>query len=375
MTRFEPHFLDEIRSRIRITEVVARHVIWDKKKSQPAKGDMWACCPFHGEKSPSFHAEDKRGIYKCFSCGASGDHFRFLVEIAGLSFPKAVEELAREAGVEMPDDHRRRDQSPEERAQWEAKQEERRKAHAAAQAQSLIDEQEDRAERTENAATVWKETLLLSGSLGDKYFSEARGLPPVSEWPWNPEMTLRFHPRLYHAKSKKFYPAIVCRVVDSFGVGCGIWRIYLAPDGSGKAPEDETKLGLGPTAGGAVRLGGDGPNLGIGEGVETCLSAWFLNGCHKPVWAGLSTSGVTGFEIPSFVKRLEIFPDGDRAKARETADGKFAMSDRPGMAAAKGLEAEAVPILGRENVSIAPEPGLKQDYNDLYIHMKSKGLL
>ncbi|KKB80463.1 DNA primase [Devosia soli] len=100
--RFSDTFLDEIRQRLPITQVVGEHVLWDKRKSQPGKGDMWACCPFHAEKSPSFHADDRRGIYHCFGCGATGDHFRFLTEKAGLSFPEAVEKLAGMAGVPMP---------------------------------------------------------------------------------------------------------------------------------------------------------------------------------------------------------------------------------------------------------------------------------
>ncbi|UJQ94510.1 DNA primase [Mariluticola halotolerans] len=100
--RFSDAFLDDIRNRLPITQVVGQHVIWDKRKSQPGKGDMWACCPFHGEKTPSFHADDQRGRYHCFSCGASGDHFRFLTERTGISFPEAVEQLAGLAGVPMP---------------------------------------------------------------------------------------------------------------------------------------------------------------------------------------------------------------------------------------------------------------------------------
>lgn len=100
--RFSDAFLDEIRQRLPISQVVGEHVIWDKRKSQPGRGDMWACCPFHGEKSPSFHADDRKGIYHCFGCGVTGDHFRFLTEKAGMSFPEAVEKLAGMAGVQMP---------------------------------------------------------------------------------------------------------------------------------------------------------------------------------------------------------------------------------------------------------------------------------
>ena len=53
-------------------------------------------------RSPSFHCEDKKGRYHCFGCGVSGDHFRFLTELDGMSFPEAVERIAEMAGVPMP---------------------------------------------------------------------------------------------------------------------------------------------------------------------------------------------------------------------------------------------------------------------------------
>lgn len=271
--------------------------------------------------------------------------------------------------------------SPEQKAEREERrrrEEEDRQARAAA---AEAEQAEKREERKQTAASVWKETQPLSGSLADIYL-QSRGLPPVSEWPWDPKDTLRFHPNVVYEPNPRLgrFPCVVGKVVDSFGTGTALKLICLDPDGKGKASKIakagfDPKPTMGPAGGGAVRLGGDGDHIGIGEGIETCLSAWFLNGCRKPVWAGLSTSGLTGFEIPSFVSRLEIFPDGDKAKMRDKPDGSFVISDRPGMAAARGLEAEAVPILGRDNVSIAPEPGMKMDYNDLYVSMKKKGLL
>ncbi|NMD07768.1 MAG: DNA primase [Phyllobacteriaceae bacterium] len=100
--RFPPTFLDQIRARVNLSSVSGRHVQWDRRKTQAAKGDYWACCPFHTEKSPSFHADDRKGRYHCFGCKASGDIFTFLVEKAGLSFPEAVEQLAGDAGLPMP---------------------------------------------------------------------------------------------------------------------------------------------------------------------------------------------------------------------------------------------------------------------------------
>ncbi len=100
--RFPNQFLDEIRDRVPISSVIGTRVSWDKRKTNASRGDYWACCPFHGEKSPSFHCEDKKGRYHCFGCGVSGDHFRFLTELDGMSFPEAVERIAEFAGVPMP---------------------------------------------------------------------------------------------------------------------------------------------------------------------------------------------------------------------------------------------------------------------------------
>jgi DNA primase len=100
--RFSNSFLDEIRDRVPISDVIGRRVGWDKRKTNVSRADYWACCPFHGEKSPSFHCEDRKGRYHCFGCGVTGDHFRFLTELEGLSFPEAVQQIADMAGVAMP---------------------------------------------------------------------------------------------------------------------------------------------------------------------------------------------------------------------------------------------------------------------------------
>ena len=100
--RFSNSFLDEIRDRVPISAVVGRRVTWDRKKTNVSRGDYWACCPFHGEKSPSFHCEDRKGRYHCFGCGVSGDHFRFLTDLEGLNFPEAVQQIADMAGISLP---------------------------------------------------------------------------------------------------------------------------------------------------------------------------------------------------------------------------------------------------------------------------------
>ena len=97
-----PGFLDELRTRVSLTSVVGRKVIWDQKKSNQGKGDMWAPCPFHQEKTASFHVDDRKGYYYCFGCQAKGDAISFIKDCENLSFMEAIEVLAAEAGMTVP---------------------------------------------------------------------------------------------------------------------------------------------------------------------------------------------------------------------------------------------------------------------------------
>lgn len=97
-----PGFLDELRTRTSLSQVVGRKVMWDARKSNQGKGDMWAPCPFHQEKSASFHVDDRKGFYYCFGCQAKGDAISFIRETENVDFMEAVEILAREGGMTMP---------------------------------------------------------------------------------------------------------------------------------------------------------------------------------------------------------------------------------------------------------------------------------
>ena len=98
-----PGFLDELRTRLPLSQVAGRKVLWDNRKSNQAKGDMWAPCPFHQEKTASFHVDDRKGFYYCFGCHAKGDAISFVRETENVGFMEAVEILAREAGLALPE--------------------------------------------------------------------------------------------------------------------------------------------------------------------------------------------------------------------------------------------------------------------------------
>ncbi|WP_439156046.1 DNA primase [Yoonia sp.] len=98
-----PGFLDELRGRLSLGQVVGRKVMWDTRKSNQGKGDLWAPCPFHQEKTASFHVDDRKGFYYCFGCHAKGDAISFVRETENVDFMEAVKILAAEAGMPVPE--------------------------------------------------------------------------------------------------------------------------------------------------------------------------------------------------------------------------------------------------------------------------------
>lgn len=95
--RFPPNFLDDIRARLPVSDVVGRRV---KLKKQ---GREWrGLSPFNKEKTPSFYVNDQKGFYHDFSSGKHGDIFGFVMDTEGVTFPEAVERLAGMAGLPMP---------------------------------------------------------------------------------------------------------------------------------------------------------------------------------------------------------------------------------------------------------------------------------
>ena len=95
---FPPQFLDEIRARAPLAEVVGRRVKLTRRGREHS-----GLCPFHKEKTPSFTVSEDKGFFHCFGCGAHGDVIGFVMQSDGLSFPEAVTRLAGECGLTMPE--------------------------------------------------------------------------------------------------------------------------------------------------------------------------------------------------------------------------------------------------------------------------------
>ncbi len=97
---FTPEFLDELKTRAGIADVIGKRVRLQKK----GRGEYQGLCPFHKEKTPSFTVNEDKGFYHCFGCQVHGSVFDFVMETEGLNFPEAVERLATDVGMEVPRD-------------------------------------------------------------------------------------------------------------------------------------------------------------------------------------------------------------------------------------------------------------------------------
>jgi DNA primase len=167
--RFSDGFVRQVRDRVSIADYAGRRLTFDKRKSRPAAGDYWACCPFHQEKSASFHIRDRTGTYKCFGCSEGGDVITLAMKLEGLSFPEAVTQLAERAGMALPQDER------EDRGEAD-----RRKRLLAI---------------TARTAKLYAEALCSSGGAEARRYLQGRGLGPddwtrfgigfaPDEWTW-----------------------------------------------------------------------------------------------------------------------------------------------------------------------------------------------
>jgi DNA primase len=107
MPQFSDSFLTELTEKNDIADVVSQYVALNKRSGS----NLFGLCPFHNEKTPSFSVSRSKQIYHCFGCGKGGGVINFIMEIENVSFPDAVEILAKRAGMQMPE----RQEDPESR--------------------------------------------------------------------------------------------------------------------------------------------------------------------------------------------------------------------------------------------------------------------
>lgn len=251
-------------------------------------GSEWkASCPFHQDRTPSFTIFDGGRRFQCFGCGASGDVLDFVRRLHGVGLRDAAEMLG---GGEL--------------------------STLAAQApQNAAPVSSD---RTDEALAIWRAAVPASGTLAETYL-RSRGITI------EPPLSLRYA-ELPYGKRGPDYPCLVCCVSSPEGPLQGIQRIYLAPNGRGKAGVPKAKLSLGKVAGGAIRLAPlDDRELVVCEGPEDGLS--LVQALGRPVWAAAGASMLSAMRLPPSVRQVAVGGDKDAAgkTAAEKAARAFAM--------------------------------------------------
>ena len=97
-------FINQLKEKLSIVDIIGKKVTWDNKKTNVNNGIYWSCCPFHNEKTASFKVDQNRGLFYCFGCHEKGDTISFTMKKENIDFLAAIEKLATEIGLKIPDD-------------------------------------------------------------------------------------------------------------------------------------------------------------------------------------------------------------------------------------------------------------------------------
>jgi DNA primase len=305
MSRLPEALMERLRMALPISSLVAQRVPL-KRTGKTLSG----LCPFHNERTPSFTVNDQRGTFHCFGCSAHGDVFGWFMRTEGLSFPAAIERVASEAGIDLPERPRhapRPAPAPPE------------PAAPRLPTQREIEAAERRAWHIGAAARIWAAAGPLNGIA--RAYLTGRHLWPL---PDEAHQVLR-STQLKHPATGLVHPVLLARVDGPDGSLRAVHRTYLTAEGVKLSGADQdghalnAKLALGPIDGCAIRLSPPVPHLGFAEGIETALAAWKLTGV--PCWACISAGELQRQAPPFDVGRATIFADRDDPKGKPEGTG------------------------------------------------------
>ncbi|WP_404713174.1 CHC2 zinc finger domain-containing protein [Sphingomonas sp. MMS24-J13] len=287
--------VDEAKSCKNLSDVIGRHT--KLKKRGPV--ESFGLCPFHDERSPSFEVNDAKGLFYCHGCGASGDHFKALTALDGMTFREAYEALTNDTFPTV---------SEEERARQRAE-------------DALI-----RAAAIDDARLMWRAGVSVEGTPGETYLRDIRGITMTI-----PD-TVRFGhvPTSRDAETghwKRPLPAVLFACTDDRDEIIGLQRIFIRDDGGGKRWDKRSKLSIGRPRGSAVKLAPAADEVILCEGPEDGLTlAQELSAA--PVWVALGTAMMPEVRFPDIVKRICIAGQNDKAGRAAVAASAVALAER-----------------------------------------------
>lgn len=316
---------DRVKAEVSLRAVVERDgVAWDRGKTSVARGDWWRPCPFHGERSPSFHVVEPHGLggfFKCFGCEAKGSVIDFVAMRDGVDAREAIKRLADGAGLARDEDSARA-------ARRQAELDERR-------VRTEAEEAVEAARRHRRAVEWWRAATPHAPQLRD--YLAARGVDVdalAKFWPLGVPPTLRFlpdHPHYVGREVAHRGPAMLGAIGRDRIMGCH--QTWITPEGratfaSGShAGQKVPKKWFGRTGrlyGQPVILTRPAERLVVGEGIETTLAALgALARAGRGGWsaeAALSLGALAG-------------PQAEPGRGISKSTGKTLPSDRPDLKA------------------------------------------
>jgi hypothetical protein len=255
-------------------------------------------CPFHEDSTPSPQIYDDH--FRCFGCGAHGDHIDWLMIVGGMS----------------------RDQAMRTLDQWDG---------ARAQRRSRETEEESRKGTLEYTLRLWEASQPIAGTLAERYLAEVRKIDPAI-LPNGVSEALRFHPNCPFGSGVR-YPCLVARYTDVLtDEFAGIHRIAVTADVFAGAKVRRMSLGSWPKPR-AIKLWKANGRLFLAEGIETGLAAAHFQHVGKPmqpVWAAGSAGNITDFPVLTLLvdhdeggeQRANACRQHYRAAGREVAESR-----------------------------------------------------
>ncbi|WP_419816141.1 DUF7146 domain-containing protein [Glacieibacterium sp.] len=303
--------VEAIKAQVSLRDVVARRV-----QLKPRGREFLGLCPFHDERTASFGISEDKGMFHCFGCGANGDVIRFVMLSEGLEFLEAARWLQ---GGDFP------------------------AVDPLVRQAALIRDDAERLAKIADAQALWSSAIPAAGTPATVY-ARSRGITAplpgsiryARTWAWKDYDTGKVGPEL---------PALVGAVQDVSGKVMGVQRIFLKPDGSGKADMRAPKRSLGQLAGCAMRLGRAAPHIVVVEGPEDGLT--LAQGLPDvSIWVACGTAMMSLLQLPEVVTTVTLAGDNN-------APGRFAVE----------TAGAAFVAQGREVRTMFPDPAFA-DFND-----------
>jgi hypothetical protein len=352
---------DVVRSRLPLSDLIGGDVRLVKRGHEHL-----GLCPFHPDtKIGSFSVNDGKLIFKCFVCGAGGDHFDYLAKRKGLSFVQALKMLEADAGIDFRDTTNRQEYD---------RNREKRLREAAADAEK----------RRRNAVGLWHYAVALCADNPALRYLQARGIDfgVLGRLPG----AIRYRHDCWNTELQRKIPAMVTQMTALDGRHVATHRTYLEYRRGewGKAALDQPKMILGDFAGAHISLNKgevgrmplrdvpEGTTLISSEGIEDGLTVAMADPSQRVV-AAATLGNLGGMELPQAVSDLVFVGQRDqdfrelRAVAARAA-GDEALATKHEEAAGKigaafDAQIAAQQALGRTVLCLWPDAGFK-DFND-----------